>query len=106
MPPVFHLTLTRRTGSFREAKHQEADEIARLLRLAAHAIGSGAPLDRPEQRHLKCRSGHVVGYFEFSDDAIHGPGPGFDRTRFNAPSALELANRPGAIPSTLDREGW
>ena len=91
--PFFHLTLTRRNGSFGEAKHQEADEIARLLRAAAHAIGSGTPLDKPEQRHLKCRSGHVVGYFEFLEDAIHGHGADFDWTHFNQPSALEIANR-------------
>jgi hypothetical protein len=101
--PFFHLTLSRRTGSFGEAAHQEADEVARLLNAAAHTIKSGVPIDKPEQRQLKCRSGHVVGYFEFSEAAIKGPGPGYDRTHFHTPAALELANRPKATSALQER---
>ncbi|MET4242718.1 hypothetical protein [Bradyrhizobium sp. RT10b] len=92
--PFFHLTLNRRTGSFGETAAAEAHEVAALLHRAAQVIASGVPIDKPEQRELKCSGGHVVGYFEFSEDAIKGPGPGFDRTHFRTPSALELANPP------------
>ncbi|OSJ19980.1 hypothetical protein BSZ18_00180, partial [Bradyrhizobium canariense] len=78
--PFFHLTLTKRTGSFGETAAAEAREVATLRHRAAHAIASGVPIEKPEQRELKCSSGHTVGYFEFSEDAIKGPGPGFDKT--------------------------
>ena len=92
--PFFHLTLTRRTGSFGETAASEANEVKNLLQRAAHVIASGAPIDKPTQRELKCSGGHVVGYFSFSEDAIKGPGPGFDRTHFRTPSAMELATQP------------
>lgn len=92
--PFFHLTLSLRTGSFGETAASEAREVAALLHRAAHVIASGAPIDKPEQRQLKCSGGHVVGYFEFSEDAIKGPGSGYDRTHIRMPSAMELANQP------------
>lgn len=92
--PFFHLTLSRRTGSFGETAASEAHEVAALLHRAAQTIASGAPIDKPEQRQLKCSAGHVVGYFEFSEGAIKGPGPDFDKTHYRMPSALELNNAP------------
>ena len=92
--PFFHLTLSRRTGSFGETAASEAHEIKNLLQRAAHVSASGVPIDKPEQRELKCSGGHVVGYFEFSEDAVKGPGPGFDRTHYRMPSAMDLANQP------------
>jgi hypothetical protein len=92
--PCFTLTIDKRTGSFGESAHSESDEVARLLRAAAHAIGSGVPIDKPEQRELKCRSGIVVAHFEFGPGMIRGPGPGFDAKHFRTPSALEVANQP------------
>lgn len=92
--PLFSFVVHTRTGSFGEAAHQESDEIARLLTAAAQAVKSGAALDRPEQRQLKCRSGHVVAEFSFGEGMIRGPGAGFDQTNYRVPSAMELANPP------------
>ncbi|MGY4437061.1 hypothetical protein ACVWWO_009538 [Bradyrhizobium sp. F1.13.1] len=91
--PLFSLVLRMRTGSFGESAQSESAEVARLLRVAAHTIESGAPIVRSEQRQLKCRNGLVVGEFEFGPGAIRGPGVGFDQQYFRAPSALEIANR-------------
>lgn len=92
--PFFTFRIHTRTGSFGEAGHQESDEVARLLTAAAQAIRSGAAIDNPEQRQLKCRSGHVVAEFSFGEGMIRGPGAGFDTTNYRLPSAMELANRP------------
>lgn len=97
--PFFHLTLTCRTGSFGESAASEANEVKNILHRAAQVIGSSVPIDWPEQRQLKCSAGPVVGYFEFSEAAIKGPGVGFDRTHFSRPSPFELANAPRRIAS-------
>ena len=78
--PLFQLTIIRRTGSFGESETSEAAEVAKLLQAAVQVIKSGAPIDRPDQRQLKCSSGHVVGSFEFSEGMLKGPGPAFDST--------------------------
>ena len=90
----FTFRIFKRTGSFGESGHSESDEVARLLTAAAHAIKSGVPLDQPEQRQVKCRSGHAVAEFTFGPGMIRGPGPGFDRRDMQIPSAMELANAP------------
>jgi hypothetical protein len=61
----FVFAITRRTKTFGEVANSENAEVARLLRLAAHAIESGVPIGRPDRRELKCRSGHVVAKFQF-----------------------------------------
>jgi hypothetical protein len=90
----FVFRIFKRTGSFGETAAQESDEVGRLLRAAEQMIRSGVPLDQPEQRQLKCRAGHVVADFTYGAGMIRGPGPGFDRTHMQLPSAMELANRP------------
>ncbi|MET4240720.1 hypothetical protein [Bradyrhizobium sp. RT10b] len=91
--PFFTFVIRKRTGSFGEVAHQESDEVARLLTAAAQAIRSGTAIDNPEQRQLKCRSGHVVAEFHFGEGMIRGPGAGFDQTDYRMPSAFELANQ-------------
>jgi hypothetical protein len=61
----FTFRIFRRTNSFGETSAQESDEVGRLLRAADHLIRSGVPIDRPEQRQLKCRNGDVVAEFAF-----------------------------------------
>lgn len=68
--PFFTLTIHTRTGSFGEAAHQESDEVGRILRAADHVIRSGSPIDKPEQRQLKCRNGEVVGEFSFGEGML------------------------------------
>lgn len=70
--PIFRLTIHTRSGAFGETAASEAHEVKSLLSRAAHVIASGVPIDKPEQRELKCSAGQVVGYFEFSDQALKG----------------------------------
>jgi hypothetical protein len=93
----FVFRIFKRTGSFGETAAQESDEVGRLLRAAEQMIRSGVPLDQPEQRQVKCRSGHTVAQFEFGPGMVRGPGPGFDGTHYRLPSAMELANAPRRI---------
>jgi hypothetical protein len=90
----FSFRIFRRTGGFGETAASENAEVARLLRAAAHAIESGVPIGREDQRQVKCRSGHAVADFEYGPGMIRGEGPGFDRTHMNLPSAAQLANAP------------
>jgi len=93
----FVLKIHRRTGSFGESAAGENAQMAQLLHSAANKIASGAPLDQSSDRELKCNAGLVVGEFSFGSGMIRGPGPGFDRKDFSAPSAMELANAPRRI---------
>lgn len=90
----FTFRITRRTGSFGETAASESAEVARLMRAAAHAIESGVPIGREDQRQVKCRNGHVVAAFELGPGMIRGPGIGFDRRDMQIPSAAQLANAP------------
>lgn len=88
----FTLRIFKRTGSFGEQAHSENAQVAGLLHAAANKIASGVALDRPEDRQLKCNGGIVVAEFSFGAGMIRGPGAGFDRRDFSAPSAHEVAN--------------
>jgi len=69
---LFTFRIFRRSISFGETAHQESDEVGRLLRAAEHLIRSGAPIDRPEQRQLKCRNGFLVADFTFLPGMVRG----------------------------------
>lgn len=62
---LFVFRIFRRSGVFGDAAHQESNEVARLLRAAAHVIESGAPIAMPAQRKLQSRDGFIVADFEF-----------------------------------------
>jgi hypothetical protein len=71
-PDLFGFRIFRRSPVFGDAAHQESNEVARLLRAAAHLIESGAPIALPAQRQLQSRDGIVVADFEFKPGMVRG----------------------------------
>ena len=88
----FTFRIIKRTGSFGETAAQESAEVARLLRLAAHQIESGALIGRPDQRELKDRAGHLVADFAFGRGMVRGPDQSPDRREMQIPSQFQIAN--------------
>lgn len=66
--PFFRLTIHTRSGAFGETRASATHEIKSILGRAAHAIASGVPIDKTEQRELKASDGVVVGSFDLLND--------------------------------------